>query len=295
MKFPSNNRRDSNKFTQAIRLMSLMICNLQKRQISTRRDLYYQDVQLFQNQSNVDKLVEMFVKAMDITGDEIGAVASQKGLVLGDVRYQLPDGSFQDCYYDRVPALIPRFTHGTIVTLLKPVDYLLIVEKEAIMSALTNSNEKRLLISGKGFADVLTRSFVHQLMINHPEVPIFGIADFDPHGFMILQNYKKGSGKLLESCPRLQLTSGSICDFVHGSSILDMTNADLKKCANALSNWTDLQENWRRELQRMMFFGKKAELDVMKDSSGEVVGYIDKMCQRALTKYKKKQRANAGC
>lgn len=281
MQFPAKTKRESDKFTQCMRLISLLVDNLHIRITTTRRDLFYQDVQIFEKQAVVDKLMELLVTAMGVTGDEMGAVAAQKGLMCGDVRYTLPNGTVKEFFSGGVPILVPRFSEGTRISLINEVDYVLVVEKEAVLSALARSKEKRLLITGKGFSDVLTRTFIHGVQLKYPQLPIFGFADFDPHGFMILQNFKTGGGKPGQDCPGLQLTTASILDFIKGLSIIDLTLNDFGKCGRALDKW-DIDASWRQELQRMMVFGKKAELDVFKDDNGDLGSYIDRMCQAAM-------------
>ncbi|ODV71581.1 DNA topoisomerase (ATP-hydrolyzing) [Cyberlindnera jadinii NRRL Y-1542] len=280
--FPADTKAESNRFTQCIRLISLLIENLTLKNTVTRRDLYYQDVQLFKSQSVVDSLIELFTQCMNITGEELGAIAAQKGLMVGDVTLHCPNGVLTDyrCFGNAM--LIPRFGNGTVITLISEVDYILIVEKEAVLSQLIKSKEKRLLICGKGYADVLTKTFVNLLSRCLPDVPILGIADFDPYGFLILENYRSGKGHLDQSCPHLQYTKASILHFIKGSSILNLTLRDFKKCVKLLHTLDLSNLRARQEVQRLMVLGKKAELDVIKDPDGELVHYIDRMCRLSL-------------
>lgn len=73
---------------------------------------------------------------------------------------------------------------------------ILVIEKEGVYNRLS---EDRLydqypciLVTGKGFPDLATRSLVHTL---HHELnlPVYGVADCNPYGVLVLQTYQCGS------------------------------------------------------------------------------------------------------
>jgi len=69
----------------------------------------------------------------------------------------------------------------------------LVVEKEGVYSRLVEDGLHRrhpcILVTGKGFPDLATRAMVHAC---HRELglPVYGLADCDPHGVMVLHTYK---------------------------------------------------------------------------------------------------------
>lgn len=54
-----------------------------------------------------------------------------------------------------------------------------------------------LLITAKGYPDMITRSFLHSLSGRRPDVPVFVLVDFDPHGLNIFHCFLHGSGNVL--------------------------------------------------------------------------------------------------
>ena len=52
-------------------------------------------------------------------------------------------------------------------------------------------NGKALLITACGFPDVQTRMLLNRLSREYPALPIYGIADFDPYGNLLLASQKE--------------------------------------------------------------------------------------------------------
>ncbi len=49
--------------------------------------------------------------------------------------------------------------------------------------------QNSIIITGKGYPDYATRSFLEKLVENFPYLPIFYLGDYDPYGFDILTCY----------------------------------------------------------------------------------------------------------
>ena len=73
---------------------------------------------------------------------------------------------------------------------------ILVIEKEGVYNRLSQDRiydrYPCILVTGKGFPDLATRSLVHTL---HHELhlPVYGIADCNPYGLLVLQTYQYGS------------------------------------------------------------------------------------------------------
>lgn len=52
-----------------------------------------------------------------------------------------------------------------------------------------------ILVTGKGFPDIATRSFVHTVH-KKLNLPVYGLADCNPFGLLVLQTYEFGSARL---------------------------------------------------------------------------------------------------
>lgn len=48
----------------------------------------------------------------------------------------------------------------------------------------------------KGYPDLTSRSFLHYVNANNPNLPILGLMDLDPDGVSILRCYRHGSKRL---------------------------------------------------------------------------------------------------
>jgi meiotic recombination protein SPO11 len=298
----------------ALKTIDILIENLENQYIATRRDIYYQDVDLFVNQRNIDSIVSVICTSLQYKDYEIGAVAAQKGLFWGEVTLvnqgDDDDDDTRQCFKsaENGVMLIPRLHNVEKIEVSDTIEYVLIIEKEAVFNALCNYsgfNSNRIMITGKGFPDVLTKTFVSRIARDNPGLMIWGIADLDPYGINILRQYKNGGAvnasllknELLEaiSCPSLKPLRFSIVDFIgNKSSLSDLNTREAGIIISNFRKWRELKSTndddqfnsfARRELQRMMFFGKKCELNTIKmnrheDEHGLVgtVKYIDELC-----------------
>ncbi|KAI5799216.1 Spo11/DNA topoisomerase VI subunit A [Peziza echinospora] len=128
---------------------------------------------------------------------------------------------------------------------------------------------------------------------------IYALVDYDPHGLNILSVYKNGSISLAHENHRLVVsgigylglkskdlftsqTQTSYTGFDDGN--LRLTERDRRKAVSMLGKeciWGEIE--WRRELQRMLFFNMKAEIQAMdmgKNGDGE--GFITYLEQKLI-------------
>lgn len=280
------------------RLISLLIENLEKNIITTKRDLYYQDVSLFQNQANVDAIIEDLCNVLGFTNQELGAVAAQKGLCFGDVTLLNGNPNLDQIFTRQQGSfLIPRLNNKSKIQLSNDVQYILVVEKDAVFNLLCDpTNSNRIIVTGKGFPDHLTKRFLSLLSITYPHLPVLGIADIDPYGLNIMKQFKSGGDKSncfmvnkdqKFDCPRLKLVDITILDFIKKLDCLDLTIRDFTLSSKMLELdfYNDVQQEiWRSELQRSMFFGKKAEIDVIKGSNDNLEINLTQYIANAIDK-----------
>lgn len=107
---------------------------------------------------------------------------------------------------------------------------------------------------------------------------IYAVVDHDPHGLNILSVYKFGSVALAHENHRLVVSqveflgiknedlemSRDECIQNNEHGILSLTSTDRRKAVRLLGKvyiWP--QEEWRSELQRMLFMNVKAEIQAM--------------------------------
>ncbi|KAL2914155.1 endodeoxyribonuclease [Polyrhizophydium stewartii] len=119
--------------------------------LCTKRDVYYRHVALFRSQSQVDR------------------VASCKGLVHGHLRLHLVSGDIVDCAASgHSGVLVPQPETIARIELDPCVSSVLVIEKDAVFFSLLQAGfldklSSTILITGKGFPDLATRSLVRRL------------------------------------------------------------------------------------------------------------------------------------
>lgn len=256
--------------------------------IATRRDIYYQDVDLFKSQVIVDAVIALFCKSLQFTPMQLGAVAAQKGLLFGSIDC-LSDGGELISSLEKAPhtpCLIPRLNNVSRIMSRKPISSIIIVEKEAVFTSLLQSKKygsldsNSIILTGKGYPDLLTKDFTRILISSNIEVPVICMVDLDPFGMAIMKNYRDHGKGLRGKNPaqRIKLSATSLLDFFRpsdgSSNCLDLNLRDFsiaKRLICDFQNGFDYDDEkdlrFLSECQRMLFFGKKAELDLADHSN----------------------------
>lgn len=101
----------------------------------TRRELYYNDVDLFGNQESVNKAIETICALLNVQEYELGILSTSKGLIAGDLIINIGDERI-DC---SVPQSVPA-NPSAIRFFETSADFILIVEKETVFQRLVNDN-----------------------------------------------------------------------------------------------------------------------------------------------------------
>lgn len=164
---------------------------------------------------------------------------------------------------------------------------------------------------GKGYPDLVTRSFLHKVHSTRPAVPIYALVDYDPDGVNIFRCYKWGSAALEHEedvkLPSLQWLGIKSCDlhdipsqrqvtshFNHGAHtqeplpwagpfnrLLRLTQRDRKLAVKLLGDFAremnhgvDAAEALG-EVQKMLMMNVKAEIQAMNDE-GDIAGYLER-------------------
>nr|QDO16279.1 meiotic recombination protein SPO11 [Lingulodinium polyedra] len=176
---------------------------------ATQRELFYRvaangDGSLFSKQADMDRAIRDAVGALLIGRPHLGVLTSEKGLVAGALRF---------C--DPCTSAASNATHGTSgvaiseamlsddATGLKveSAHCVLVVEKDSFFQHLLQgrllASLPLVLITGRGYPDVLTRRLLQRLHRTAPHLPQVYLGDYDPHGVSIFLLYRA-------SCPSLQ-------------------------------------------------------------------------------------------
>ncbi|KYK61682.1 hypothetical protein DCS_02825 [Drechmeria coniospora] len=175
--------------------------------ILTKRHIFYQHQELFEKQRVVDNLVDGLALTLGVNRHQLNIVATAKGLVFGPICIHLHDGTEVDASLGDTGTPIPLVR--SISTVECPsTRWILVMEKDATFRALLSTQFWQtsicgpgLLVTAKGYPDLITQSFLRFLHEQHPQIPMFVLADFDPDGLNIFRCYRFGSGALLPGEP----------------------------------------------------------------------------------------------
>ncbi|SCU84285.1 LAFA_0D09142g1_1 [Lachancea sp. 'fantastica'] len=245
----------------------------------TIRDVFYMNVELYNNQQVVSESLREIADAFKVTDlNELGIYAAQKGLCFTPVALHFDMGNM---ILSNQKSLVPLMSSSVQFSgnwsLVKRV---VVVEKDAIFSKLienTSLNKECIFITGKGFPDWLTRYFLYKLMVCcPPEVDFEIYTDSDPYGIEIALKYIYNGVKIEYQCPRLIYRGVMIQDLLrnpngsrNGLQLLNLSCRDSRYALKLLTRLegTNLKMSKKRvlmqELQRQLFYQKKAEMNTV--------------------------------
>ena len=117
--------------------------------MSTKRDLYYQDVELFENQKVVDSTINSIAAYMEVERLELNIAASPKGLVYGDLIIFTNSGRTVEISRNNGPSTIPLMLDEPLIRISEGFDAkcILVVEKEAVFRELSESLPNVILLT----------------------------------------------------------------------------------------------------------------------------------------------------
>ncbi|MFX1455767.1 MAG: hypothetical protein ACFFDB_10375 [Promethearchaeota archaeon] len=172
---------------------------------ATKREIFYTDVNLFQEQKNSDKSIEDVATMLYTTRNSTHIVAAPKGTCVGRLRIR-----------DRNDIIdLEGLGSGgwTISPMLDKIDiiesdaeFILVIEKDAAMMRLAEARFWRkypcILLTAQGVGNVAVRMFLKRLS-KELNLPVFSLVDSDPYGHYIHSVYLRGSKRLSYESPFL--------------------------------------------------------------------------------------------
>ncbi|XP_051735926.1 meiotic recombination protein SPO11 isoform X2 [Ctenopharyngodon idella] len=253
------------KFALILKLLSVIYKLVQSDSYATKRDIYYNDPQLFGTQRTLDSIVD------DVSC--LLKLATSKGFISGDLCYLEEDGTKVDCNSSSTAVPVSSNVNG-IRNIVSSAKFVLIVEKDATFQRLLDDDfctrlSPCIIITGKGMPDVNSRLMVRKLW-DALHIPVFALVDADPHGIEIMCVYKYGSLSMafeahsltVPSVLWLGLLPSDIQRYrVPKETIIPFSQADEKKI-NSLRNRTYItcHPAWEREVEMMQKLKQKAEI-----------------------------------
>ncbi|ROW01847.1 hypothetical protein VMCG_05505 [Cytospora schulzeri] len=203
LRFPGSSVQEATKFTRMMRIMEFARDALVSGRLVTKRNVYYQNPELFKSQGNVDQLVDDLAFTLRVGRDALNIVAASKGLIAGPIKFSMMNNSIISCSSDLDDnSCIPP------IAMIRQIDFgetrwILVVEKEATFRTLAASqywkdcgHGRGIIVTGKGYADLATLEFLNLIHSLRPIIPILCVVDCDPHGIDIMRTYKYGSRSL---------------------------------------------------------------------------------------------------
>ncbi|KAI2629197.1 DNA topoisomerase IV, alpha subunit [Hypomontagnella submonticulosa] len=237
IRFPANTAAEVKRFTCLLQILHMCHETLVSGNVITKRNIYYQNPDLFGNQQYVDNLVDDIAFTFGVGRDALSVVAAFKGLIAGSAILTVDDDSTLDCRSDNNGILLP---HAEVIHQIdiRGTKWVLVIEKEATFRGLAASRyfERSLagagiLITGKGYPDLVTRQFLHLFHASFPQVPIYAVVDFDPSGIAIMLTYKHGSRSLRHeenvTVPSLIWLGPKSCDLIGHVQRDDLSRSNL--------------------------------------------------------------------
>uniref|UniRef100_H2ZJI6 DNA topoisomerase (ATP-hydrolyzing) n=1 Tax=Ciona savignyi TaxID=51511 RepID=H2ZJI6_CIOSA len=184
------------KFGLTLKLLSMIYKLLQSGQVATKRDLYYEEPNLFSSQTVVDQIVDDISCMLNVPRRWLNVVATSKGLVAGNLSFLDPDGQLVDCSLSQSGVVIPVLVDNIHNIKTKNAKFILVVEKDATFQRLIDqdflASMPCIMVTAKGVPDVNTRIMIRKIW-DHLQIPVLGLMDPDPHGIEIMCVYRFGS------------------------------------------------------------------------------------------------------
>jgi len=302
-------------------LLVLSFCHnlLLSRRTTTTREVYYYYVTHFRSQKECDMAITETATLLQVSRHDLGLKASPRGWFCGDVQLiRRRSGEERDNSENHHPKIIldgrvPQSIHGSPISSewLAPAHMrnftvqttnavcILVIEKEGVYNRLLEDaffeRHPCILVTGKGFPDLATRAMVHTLHCEL-ELPVWGLADCNPYGILVLHTYVhgRGGGRSVDGGDRYSVpmqwlglrpsqiaylqskTSKSSNKKRNDPTLPDavfqqMTDRDFSLLEKSLLSydkphrWTDFGRNQERlqELEDMFEAGAKVELEAL--------------------------------
>ncbi|KAE8720345.1 DNA topoisomerase 6 subunit A [Hibiscus syriacus] len=241
----------------------------------TKRDLFYTDVKLFQDQIQSDAVLDDVSCMLGCTRSSLNVIAAEKGVVVGRLIFS-DNGDMIDCTKmgmggKAIPPNIDR-----VGDMQSDAFFILLVEKDAAYIRLAEDRFYNrfpcIIVTAKGQPDVATRLFLRK-MKTELKLPVLALVDSDPYGLKILSVYGCGSKNM--SYDSANLTTPDIKWLGIRPSDLDkykipeqcrlpMTEQDIKTGKDLLEeDFVKKNPGWVEELNLMVKTKQKAEIQAL--------------------------------
>ncbi|XP_031421377.1 meiotic recombination protein SPO11 [Clupea harengus] len=261
------------RFALTLKVLSTIYKLVQSNSYATKRDIYYNDTQLFRSQRTLNAIVDDISCMLRVPRRNLHVLATSKGFVSGDLSYLEEDGTKVDCSSTSTAVPVSSNVCG-IKNIVSSAKFVLIVEKDATFQRMLDDEfctklSPCIMITGKGVPDVNSRLMVRKLW-DTLHVPIFALMDADPHGIEIMCIYKYGSVSMSFEAHNLTVPSvlwlGLLPSDIERlrvpqEALIPLTARDERKLQSLRSRpYLTCQPEWEREMEIMDRLKHKAEI-----------------------------------
>lgn len=261
--------------TRLMRILEIIHELLVKDLHATKREVYYTDVKLFNEQKVSDKSIEDAAIMLYTTRNSTHIVATANGTCIGRLRIRdktdiidlegLGSGGWK---------ISPFLDNIEIIE--SDAEFILVIEKEAAMMRFAEDRFWRkypcILLTAGGVGDIATRMFLKRLN-KELNLPVFSLVDSDPYGHYIHSVYLRGSKRLSYESPFLAtpdikllgvLTRDLDTYKIPEVARLKLEKVDVKRIKDLLNEeFVKRNKAWEEDLKLSLKQNVKAEIQAL--------------------------------
>jgi meiotic recombination protein SPO11 len=261
--------------TRLMRILEIIHELLVKDLHATKREVYYTDVKLFNEQKVSDKSIEDAAIMLYTTRNSTHIVATANGTCIGRLRIRdkndiidlegLGSGGWK---------ISPFLDNIEIIE--SDAEFILAIEKEAAMMRFAEDRFWRkypcILLTAGGVGDIATRMFLKRLS-KELNLPVFSLVDSDPYGHYIHSVYLRGSKRLSYESPFLAtpnikllgvLTRDLDTYKIPEVARLKLEKVDVKRIKDLLNEeFVKRNKAWEEDLKLSLKKNVKAEIQAL--------------------------------
>lgn len=248
-------------------------------QTRTIRDVYYSNVELYGSQRKVEYWLSSITRNLHLESrDCLHILPAQKGLCYTPCDIRIQTGGKETVIAAGTSSMVPYVTQGSTVQILHPADQdlrlkLVVLEKEAVYHTIVKTcpPSNTIFVTGKGYPDFLSRLFLQ--LLEHTDC----IADWrlytdaDPHGIDIALKYMQNDDHKQYMCKSLVYKGALLTELLKRRNVqlLQLNNRDISLAIGLIKRLSKPSSHpsnlgcLRVQLQRQLFFLKKAEMNSM--------------------------------
>jgi meiotic recombination protein SPO11 len=261
--------------TRLMRILEIIHELLVKDLHATKREVYYNDVKLFNEQKVSDKSIEDAAIMLYTTRNSTHIVATANGTCIGRLRIRdkndiidlegLGSGGWK---------ISPFLDNIEIIE--SDAEFIIAIEKEAAMMRFAEDRFWRkypcILLTAGGVGDIATRMFLKRLS-KDLNLPVFSLVDSDPYGHYIHSVYLRGSKRLSYESPFLAtpdikllgvLTRDLDTYKIPEVARLKLEKVDVKRIKDLLNeDFVKKNRAWEEDLKLSLKKNVKAEIQAL--------------------------------